>query len=333
MGAGFAAGFFGEATNIMRERSKNKREDELIAEERKQKELDWARQTNHDVEMATLRYDLEARDARKKEVEKAATLRTMYVQAGGDPTQVDKLLATDPTMAAMHIERALAIKDSNGLSTKAFADLTRSVGVEAITEDTATTYKTEIGSGATSTEAAFNSFALEDRIPAAPMKKEVIDLVSERLTAAALESANRRKAAIDSGNEEYRRISVGMEDAQKFGSPSALLKDVGVKAVYDTMQAMGSAGYDIRQHPDIVSNPALLQKVTTIADYKTFMGNPIESPYDAAAIFEQYFNSGEVDPTQKKALLDDYVSVYSVDFLPDSLLPIYYSYMNETPTE
>lgn len=339
-GAGFAAGFFSEATNIMRERDKRTREDELIAKELQQKDADWARNTQHDVDMATLNYTLTTSAARNKKVEEVTAARNLYVQAGGDPTALDKLIVTDPVAASLHIERSLAIKDANGLNQKAFHDLTSTVGVEGVTDETATTYKSEIGAGSTSTEAAFNSYAMEERLPPKPMKKDEIEFVSKRLTSAALETASRRKNALNAAtktnsalNEDFRILSQTMDDAQKFGSNTALMQDVGVKAVYDTMDSMGQAGYDIRQHPDILSNPEAAQKALTISNYTTFMGNPIESPYEAASIFESMFETGEIDPTQEKVALDDFVESFSVDFLPDSLLVKYYEYTPIKPKE
>lgn len=330
-GAGFAAGFFGEATNIMRERSKNKREDELIAEERKQKDADWARQTTHDVDMATLNYTLTTKAARDKKVEAATAALDMYKAAGGDPTLIAKMVASDPDAAIAHIDRALAIKDKNGLNRDAFYDLTTTVGVDNITEDTATQYQTGIGSGEASAEAAFNAYAMEDRVPAAPMKKEEMDLVSTRLTAAALETASRRAEAINAAGRstEYSKMSRQIEEADKYNSSGSLLKDVGVKVMYDTMTNMGQAGYDIRRHPDVIGNPAAAAQAQTIAGIERFMEEDVTSPYEAADVFAEKYKT--FAPEKKFKALQDFVRVFSVDFLPDDLLVEYYSFLPPTP--
>lgn len=330
-GAGFAAGFFGEATNIMRERGKQKREDELIAEERKQKDADWARQTEHELNMVTARYDMETKAARSKKVEEATAALDMYKAAGGDPTLITKMVASDPDAAIAHIDRALAIKDKNNLSRDAFADLTATVGVDNITDDTASKYKTGIGTGEPSSESAFNAYAMEDRVPAAPMKKEEMDLVSTRLTSSALETASRRAEALNAAghNSEYSAMSRQIEEADKYNSSGTLLKEVGVKVMYDTMTNLGQAGYDIRRHPDVIGNPTAAAQAQSIAGIDRFMGEDVTSPYDAAEVFAEKYKT--FAPEQKFNALEDFVSVFSVDFLPDDLLVEYYTYLPPPP--
>lgn len=333
-GAGFAAGFFGEATNIMRERSKNKREDELIAEERKQKDLDWARQTQHDLDMVTARYDMETKAARSKKVEEATAALKLYTQAGGAVSPaLEKAIAEDPDNAVIQINMMLKAREELGMKIPEFSSWTATVGLEGATPESAASFKTEVSGGS----GGFNAFGALDSIAPAPMKPETVKLIREDIAISAANVANRRLRLLEgedvklSGTDLYANMT-RMYNAAAEGNTVTAMGEVGVKALFDTIVANAESGINILQHPDIKRDPALYEKLNTIIQINEYNKVSIDSPYDAANILASDLAkgklndpaTGKVDPNVYARALDDFVKTFTVDFLQDQQIKDYY---------
>ena len=330
-GAGFAAGFFGEATNIMRERGKQKREDELIAEERKQKDADWARQTEHELNMVTARYDMETKAARSKKVEEATAALKLYKQAGGAvSTALEKAIAEDPDNAVVQINMMLKAREEFGMKSPEFGSWTATVGLEGATPESAASFKTEVsGSGG----GGFNAFgALDSIAPApAPMKPETVKLIREDIAISAANVANRRVRLLESedvnlsGTDLHANVT-RMYNAAAEGNTVTAMGEVGVKALFDTIVANAESGINILQHPDIKRDPALYEKLNTIINTTTFGNVKIDSPYEAAAILASNREEGLVPDPEYYATLEEFVKTFTVDFLQDQQMKDYYKH-------
>jgi hypothetical protein len=330
-GAGFAAGFFGEATNIMRERDKRTREDELIAKELQQKDADWARSTKHDVDMATLNYTLTTSAARNKKVEEVTAARNLYVQAGGDPTGLDNLILTDSENALVQINMLMG--ERNKFKNAAdFRTFTQQASIEIATPESIDVYNKEVSQG------GFNAFSALDAMPSQPMSKDVRETIGAELTQNAVDAALRRKTlmekvGIEAGtDEELRSLTIAINATKDFDTNTQLLNTVGVKAVYDTLIATADQGYNILSHPDLKGNPALLEKVNSIASIRNFDGADIESPYEAAAIIANDKLQGLI-PSEDvyNNVLDKFVKTFTIDFLTDEQQIDYITFKSTQP--
>ena len=327
-GAGFAAGFFGEATNIMRERGKQKREDELIAEERKQKDADWARQTEHELNMVTARYDMETKAARSKKVEEATAALKLYAQAGGAVTPaLEKAIAEDPDNAVFQINMMLKAREENGMKSEEFSSWTATTGLDGATPESAASFKTDVsGSGGS----GFNAFGALDSIAPAPMKPETVKLIREDIAISAANVANRRVRLLEgedvnlSGTDLHANMT-RMYNAAAEGNTVTAMGEVGVKALFDTIVANAESGVNILQHPDIKRDPALYEKLNTIINTTKFGNIDIDSPYDAANIIADNYSKG-LFPSKENYVktLDQFVKTFTVDFLQDQQMKDYY---------
>lgn len=332
MGAGFAAGFFGEATNIMRERSKNKREDELIAEERKQKELDWARQTKHDMDMVTARYDLETRAARTEKAKKAETLAATLINAGFKPDEIAPYLK-DPDQGIFQLETLLDTVTRHALSPEQVRSTVDTIGIDGINDDTAATVK-DTGAAPSRADLAFRFASAAS--PKSQSSPEEIRFVSEKaagsMRTAAMQELEKYNAIISDSNvpNEQRiaataqrdKINTALKEADEKGNISLLMKDYGVKSVYDMMNNQGFAGYDILNNPDLLNDPAVVQKAQDILGTHEFLGEEVDTPYDALSMLardaQQLETTGLLGET-----LSDFVTIYDKSFLPPELKTYY----------
>ena len=338
MGAGFAAGFFGEATNIMRERSKNKREDELIAEERKQKELDWARQTQHDMDMVTARYDLETRAARTEKAKKAETIATNLVAAGFKPEELAPYLK-DPDQGMFQLETLLDTVTRHALSPTQVRSTIDTIGIDGISDETAATVK-DTGAAPSRADLAFRFASAAS--PKSQPSTEDIKFVSEKAMGTMRTSAmqerdkynaimlddNASAAQKEAANAKLTSIDTALKEADEKGNISLLLKDYGVKSVYDMMNNQGFAGYDILNNPDLLNDPAVVQKAQDIAGTTEFLGEQVDTPYDALSLIttnaQQLVQADLLGET-----LQDFIVVYDKSFLPPELKAYYEEYINK----
>ena len=328
-GAGFAAGFFGEATNIMRERGKQKREDELIAEERKQKDADWARQTEHELNMVTARYDMETKAARSKKVEEATAALKLYKQAGGTVNPaMEKAIVEDPDNAVFHINMMLKAREELGFNSPEFGSWTATVGLEGATPESAASFKTEVSGNM---DGGFNAFGALDSTAPAPMKPEIVKLIREDIAISAANVANRRVRLLEgedvnlSGTDLHANVT-RMYNAAAEGNTVTAMGEVGVKALFDTIVANAESGVNILQHPDIKRDPALYEKLNTIINTTTFGNVKIDSPYEAAAILASNREEGLVPDPEYYATLEEFVKTFTVDFLQDQQMKDYYKH-------
>ena len=338
MGAGFAAGFFGEATNIMRERSKNKREDELIAEERKQKELDWARQTKHDMDMVTARYDLETRAARTEKAKKAETIATNLVAAGFKPEELAPYLK-DPDQGMFQLETLLDTVTRHALSPTQVRSTIDTIGIDGIIDETAATVK-DTGAAPSRADLAFRFASAAS--PKSQSSPEEIRFVTEKAVGTLRTSAmqerdkwntillddNASDAQKQTAADKIATIDTSLEEADEKGNISLLLKDYGVKSVYDMMNNQGFAGYDILSNPDLLNDPAVVQKAQDIAGTTEFLGEQVDTPYDALSLIttnaQQLVQADLLGET-----LQDFIVVYDKSFLPPELKAYYEEYINK----
>lgn len=338
MGAGFAAGFFGEATNIMRERSKNKREDELIAEERKQKELDWARQTKHDMDMVTARYDLETRAARTEKAKKAETIATNLVAAGFKPEELAPYLK-DPDQGMFQLETLLDTVTRHALSPTQVRSTIDTIGIDGISDETAATVK-DTGAAPSRADLAFRFASAAS--PKSQSSPEEIRFVTEKAVGTLRTSAmqerdkwntillddNASDAQKQTAADKIATIDTSLEEADEKGNISLLLKDYGVKSVYDMMNNQGFAGYDILSNPDLLNDPAVVQKAQDIAGTTEFLGEQVDTPYDALSLIttnaQQLVQADLLGET-----LQDFIVVYDKSFLPPELKAYYEEYINK----
>ncbi len=338
MGAGFAAGFFGEATNIMRERSKNKREDELIAKEQEQKDKDWARQTQHDMDMVTARYDLETRAARTEKAKKAETIATNLVAAGFKPEELAPYLK-DPDQGMFQLETLLDTVTRHALSPTQVRSTIDTIGIDGISDETAATVK-DTGAAPSRADLAFRFASAAS--PKSQSSPEEIRFVTEKAVGTLRTSAmqerdkwntillddNASDAQKQTAADKIATIDTSLEEADKKGNISLLLKDYGVKSVYDMMNNQGFAGYDILNNPDLLNNPAVVQKAQDIAGTTEFLGEQVDTPYDALSLIttntQQLVQSDMLGKT-----LQDFVVVYDKSFLPPELKAYYEEYANK----
>lgn len=340
-GAGFAAGFFGEATNIMRERGKQKREDELIAEERKQKDADWARQTEHELNMVTARYDLETRAAREEKAKKAEALATTLISAGFKPEEIAPYLK-DPDTGMLHLESMLGTVTSNKLNPKQVRSLLDTIGMDGISDEAATAVKSGEASGVTPSSAALSFQFASTANPRAQTSPEEARFVAEQASSALRTSALQERdkwnaialddtadeAARTKATEEINKIDTAINEADKNGNISLLMDNYGVKAVYDMLDNPGLAGYDVLNNPELQRNPAIVQKAQDIAGTTEFLGEQVESPYEALAMIQRDIDVWRTKPTYQ-ALLESFVTIYDKSFLPPELAKDYNNFVTQ----
>lgn len=343
-GAGFAAGFFGEATNIMRERGKQKREDELIAEERKQKDADWARQTEHELNMVTARYDLETRAAREEKAKKAEVLATQLYAAGVLPEEIAPLMK-DPDAGIMQLEYMLQTIQSVKPSKETVRSVMDTLGAENVTPESLTAVDSGLKDGATSSGASLAydfAAAISPKNQISPEESRfVAEQASTSLRTAALQDKSKFDAIVadptsdpeeaKAAAEESKKLAVSIAEADKNGNISLLMENYGVKTVYDMLNNKGLDTAAVLNSPDLLRNPAIVDKAFELANSNDM------SPYEALDMLQQ--NLDALKSTQDTAggtgrnnlgeALADFVIFYDKSFLPPELASYYTSYTSQ----
>lgn len=335
MNAGFAAGFFGEATNIMRETDKRTREDELLAKELEQKDKDWARSTQHDLNMVSARYDLETKAARTKKVDDAATTAGLLLDYGFSSEDLSPYLdGSDRGLIKLNS----LLSSVDGLSKDQVSKLRATVGAGGITTDVATTVKGADKSTPTGDFAVMFAGAANKSTTQKPEQiKVVVDTVNNSMMSDAQDRLNKlseialdetqSSAARGSASKAKAELTIAIEQASK-NNPSLLMNSFGVKAVYDALNNPGMAGYEVANNPMLRTNSSVVDRAQAIMGTKTFLQESVDGPYAALDLIN---NNKDVLIANDKLgpILLEYATVFDKSFLPPELESYYTSFLNK----
>ena len=335
MNAGFAAGFFGEATNIMREKDKRTREDELLAKELEQKDKDWARSTQHDLNMVSARYNMETKTSRAKKVDDAATTAGLLLDYGFSSEELSPYLdGSDRGLIKLNS----LLSSVDGLTKDQVSKLRTTVGAGGITTDVATTVKGTDSSTTTGDLAVMFAGAANRSTTQKPEAiKMVVDTVNNSMMSDAQAKLNRlsdialdetqSSAARESASAEKAKLTIAIDQASK-NNPALLMNSFGVKAVYDTLNNPGMAGYEVANNPMLRTNGAVVDKAQAIMGTKTFLQESVDGPYAALDLIN---NNKDVLIANDKLgpILLEYATVFDKSFLPPELESYYTSFLNK----